>query len=147
VDYAHNVPAFKALNQVVTSLCENRPQGHRRFGVVSGTGNRMDDDIRSLGEAAAGIYSDLIIKDSDPRGRKVGETAEIMKSGALDAGFPAENLTVVFNEVEAINMAISAARPGDLVVIQPDDITGVIELLLKHKENLVSLDPGEKLAG
>jgi cyanophycin synthetase len=140
IDYAHNVPAFMALNQVVVSLCENRPKRHRRIGVVSGTGNRLEEDIRRLGEAAARIYSDLIIKDSDPRDRPPGATAEIMKSGALGAGFPEKKLRVILDEQEAIEAAFTGARPGDLVVIQPDDIAGTIRQLLEHKEKKESID-------
>ncbi|MFH2203677.1 MAG: cyanophycin synthetase [Elusimicrobiota bacterium] len=143
VDYAHNVPAFMALNQVVASLAENRPPGHRRIGVVSGTGNRRDEDIHLLGKAAAGIYTDLIIKDSDPRGRPPGETAEIMKRGVLAAGFPGARIRVVVEEKSAIEAAFDAARSGDLVVIQPDDIARTIRQLLEYKESHVSLDLGD----
>jgi len=140
VDYAHNVPAFTALNQVVVALSENRPKGHRRIGVVSGTGDRREEDIALLGKAAAGIYTDLIFKDSDHRGRPLGETAEIMKAAALEAGMPEKKLRVVHDEREAIQAAFAMARPGDLVVIQPDDIQGTIALLLEHKEEKESLD-------
>ena len=108
--------------------------------MISGTGNRLEEDVRRLGEAAASIYSDLIIKDSDPRGRPLGETAEIMKSGALRAGFPPERLRMIFDEREAIEAAFAEARLGDFVVIQPDDIAGTIRLLLEHKERKESLD-------
>jgi cyanophycin synthetase len=112
VDYAHNVPAYTALKQVVMSLSENRPEGHRRIGVVSGTGNRLEGDIRRLGEVAAHAYSDLVIKDSDPRSRPAGETAEIMKRGALEAGFPEDKIRVILDEKKAIEAAIASARPG-----------------------------------
>jgi cyanophycin synthetase len=140
VDYAHNVPAFMALNQVVASLSENRLKRHRRIGVVSGTGNRREEDILRLGETAARIYTDLIIKDSDPRDRPFGETAEIMKAAALGVGFPEKRLRVILNEEEAIEAAFAVARPGDLVVIQPDDILETIRLLLEHKEEKESFD-------
>jgi cyanophycin synthetase len=140
VDYAHNVPAFVALNQVVASLSEKRPHEHRRIGVVSGTGNRLDEDIVRLAEAAADIYTDLIIKDSDPRDRPLGETAEIMRTAALSAGLPEERLRVILNEQEAIEAAFGLAVPGDLVVIQPDDIHGTIRMLLEHKEKTEGLD-------
>lgn len=146
VDYAHNVPAFEALNQVVASLSENRPKRHRRIGIVSGTGNRLEEDIFRLGEAAARIYTDLIIKDSDPRDRPVGETAEIMKAGALSAGFPKKRLRVIANEQEAIEAAFTEARPGDLVVIQPDDIPATIRLLLEHKHKKESPDLSTTIA-
>jgi cyanophycin synthetase len=140
IDYAHNVPAFLALNQVVASLSEKRPHGHRRIGVVSGTGNRLDVDITRLGETAAHIYTDLIIKDSDPRHRMIGETAEIMRVAALGAGLPEEKLRIILSEQEAIEAAFSLATPGDLVVIQPDDIQGTIRMLLEHKEERENID-------
>ncbi|MFC1522053.1 cyanophycin synthetase [Elusimicrobiota bacterium] len=140
IDYAHNVPAFMALSQVVASMSENRPKGHRRIGVVSGTGNRRDEDIRLLGKAAANIYSDLIIKDSDPRGRPLGRTAEIMKQGALDADFSGKRIRVIIDEKKAIEAAFAMAHRGDIVAIQPDDIAQTIQQLLEHKESHVSLD-------
>jgi hypothetical protein len=51
---------------------------------------------------------------------------------------------VILDEKKAIEAAIASARPGDLVVIQPDDIPGTIQLLLKYKEERVSLTPGEE---
>ena len=126
VDYAHNVPAFMALNQVVSALRENRPKKHRAIGVISGTGSRMDDAIRGLGAAAAHIYTDLIIKDSDRRGRAEGETAELLRLGAVEAGFPAKRIQLVMEEKAAIEAAIAMARPGDIVVIQPDYIDETI---------------------
>jgi cyanophycin synthetase len=108
--------------------------------VVSGTGNRLDEDIVRLAEAAADIYTDLIIKDSDPRDRPLGETAEIMRTAALSAGLPEERLRVILNEQEAIEAAFGLAVPGDLVVIQPDDIHGTIRMLLEHKEKTEGLD-------
>ncbi|MFC1529799.1 cyanophycin synthetase [Gemmatimonadota bacterium] len=139
IDYAHNVPAFVALNQVVVSLSEKRLQEHRRIGVVSGTGNRMDEDIIRLGETAARIYTDLIIKDSDPRNRPLGETAEIMRTAALEAGIHEERVRVILNEQEALEAAFALAVPGDIVVIQPDDIHETIRMLLEHKEEKESL--------
>ena len=62
-----------------------------------------------------------------------------MKAGALRAGFPEENLRVILSETEAMKAAFAAARPGDLVVIQPDDIPETIRLLVEHKEEKESL--------
>ncbi|MBI4249100.1 MAG: cyanophycin synthetase [Elusimicrobia bacterium] len=133
VDYGHNVPALLALKQVIDILCENRPAGHRRIGVLSGTGNRLDKDIRKLGKTAAKCYTDLIIKDSDRRSRPPGETSELLRQGALEAGFPKERARVVENEGGAIEAAIAMAKVGDLVVVQPDDVGAAIQRLLDHK--------------
>ena len=140
VDYAHNVPAILALKQVVAALCENRPDGHRRIGVTSGTGNRLEKDITSLGAAVAGTYTDLIIKDSDRRNRPPGEVAKIFQNGAIAAGFPEDRIEMILDEQAAVAAAIAMARPGDLVVIHPDDIQGSIQTLLDHKESRVNLD-------
>ena len=62
-----------------------------------------------------------------------------MKNGAIESGFSKERIRVILDEGEAIEAAIASARPGDLVVIHPDDISNAIVLLLKHKEEQVSL--------
>jgi len=51
------------------------------------------------------------------RGRAPGEIPAVLASGLIDAGAPAERISVVPSEFEAVREALHWARPGDLLVL------------------------------
>jgi cyanophycin synthetase len=123
MDYGHN-PA--ALTEMVDLVAKLRPGYKRVIGVVSGPGDRRDQDLTALGQLAAKMFDTVIIKqDNSLRGRKPGETAAIVKQGMLDAGLAEDNITLVLPELEAVDQALDMAEAGDLVVIFADQITAV----------------------
>ena len=78
IDYGHNVPALVALEPLVEGLASKR-----RIGVASAPGNRRDEDLMALGAQLAKMNDVLFICESDPRGRKVGGAAELLRRGAV----------------------------------------------------------------
>ena len=110
----------------------------RKISVNSGTGNRRDEDIRLFGKTLAKIYDYIIINDSDPRRRPLGETAKLVEEGILSTGFPKKNYCMIQDEREATNRALSMAGVNDLVVIQANDVHTVISDVLEFKEMILS---------
>jgi cyanophycin synthetase len=74
---------------------------------------------------AARYFDDIIIReDKNPRGRKRGEIAEVVREGVDDAirkGARVGSVEIVLDEMEATKRASSGSRPGDLVVLCVDD--------------------------
>jgi len=64
-------------------------------------------------------------QDENLRGRPSGESSGLIREGALRAGLPASNITVVLPEREAVDAALRLAQPRDLVVIFADLINDV----------------------
>ncbi|MGZ5222161.1 MAG: glutamate ligase domain-containing protein [Chitinophagaceae bacterium] len=63
LDYAHNPHGVKALTSFVKTFdCD-------RVGVITGVGDRRDEEIISLGEEAAKIIDEIIIRLKDMPGR------------------------------------------------------------------------------
>jgi cyanophycin synthetase len=119
VDYAHNPAAMRAMSDLVRAM--KRP---RSIGVIAAPGDRRDEDIANLGRIAGETFDRLIIKeDSDNRGRPRGSTAAILDAAAKSAGHATTE--IVLPENEAVERALKAAQPGDLVVIFADEITTV----------------------
>ena len=133
IDYGHNPHALEAIAKVLPAISKGR-----KISVSSGTGNRRDDDIRLFGKTLAGIYDYIIINDSDPRKRPIGETAKLVEEGILSTGFAKKNYCVIQDEGEATNKALSIAGVGDLVVIQANDVHKVILDVLEFKEMIMS---------
>ncbi|HWQ62280.1 MAG TPA: cyanophycin synthetase, partial [Negativicutes bacterium] len=113
VDYGHNPAGYQALLNTMKRL------GARRLlGVIAAPGDRRDDVIRNVGRVAGYGFDYLFIKeDGDLRGRLPGETAELLRRGALGAGIAPDRITTILAEEDAVLAALEAAGPGDLVVV------------------------------
>ncbi|MDR7866122.1 MAG: cyanophycin synthetase [Sporomusaceae bacterium] len=126
VDYGHNPAGYQALLNTAKRLGANR-----LVGVIAAPGDRRDDVIRNVGRVAGCGFDYLFVKeDTDLRGRRPGETAELLRRGALDAGIPADRITTIFAEEAAVLAALSTAMPGDLIVVfyeKYDKVLAVIE--------------------
>ncbi len=122
VDYGHNPASVEALSSVFPALTS----GGRVIGMHSGTGNRRDEDIAEFGRVLGRSYDHIVLTDSDPRSRPLGETAEVVKRGILETGFPEKELTYIMDVREATRAALEMGRSGDLVVLQCDDVEQVL---------------------
>lgn len=81
-------------------------------------GNRPDDFLREGARAAAGHFDSYICSDWDElRGRKPGEVARILAQGLAQEGVPDSCVTVAPSHDEALDLAFSRVRPGDLLVV------------------------------
>ena len=121
IDYGHNVPALKALDQLVSNLAAKR-----RISVASAPGNRRDEDLRDVGAQLAQMHDLLFICETDPRGRTVGEAASLMRAGP-ESGDGICNVEVVMDEHEAVAKALDAAAEGDLLVLLVDYIDEAVK--------------------
>ena len=119
LDYAHNPDGMQKVADLVAQL---RPDHKRVLAVVTGTGDRRDEDIRRVGEVAAGMVDELIIKETTLlRGRRRGEVPRLIREGALAAGLTEDRILHFDGECEALLGALHRARPGDLVFVFCDD--------------------------
>ena len=130
VDYAHNPASYEALGGFV----RNWPG--KRIGVIGGPGDRRDEDFVSLGELAADIFDEIIIKeDDDTRGRPRGNAAELIYQGVeqfLNQGKDFDSRVIyesILDETSAINMALDRAPFDSLVVILPESVSRAIGLI------------------
>ena len=116
VDYAHNPDGLHGLMRAIGADARRG-----RLAILLGhAGNREDDDLRAVAEAAAGYHPDLVVlKDIEgyERGRAAGEIAAIMRAALLDAGVPADAIETRLDEVDAARRPLQWARAGDLVVL------------------------------
>jgi len=128
IDYGHNIRAIKATGDFIKGLMPGR-----KIRMAAGVGNRRRDDIFEFGVVLSKYYDHIVLCDSDPRERKAGETARIVKEGLLKGGFELDMITLVLDEKEATKASLEMAEKGDLVVLQADDITQVIKDVLDYK--------------
>jgi cyanophycin synthetase len=132
LDYAHNTAAYEALSNFVSQLNTTS-----KIGVVAAPGDRREIDIKHMGTKAGKIFSQLIIKeDDDTRGRNPGETAEVLRQSAIEAGMSAEKIKVILSEAEAVEHALKTAQRDDLIVITCDNIKRCFEQVVQFRDSL-----------
>ncbi|NJK56927.1 MAG: cyanophycin synthetase [Pleurocapsa sp. SU_5_0] len=128
IDYAHNPHGFKAVGDFVRNW-----QGSK-IGVVGGPGDRRDEDLVLLGNIAAQIFDQILIKeDKDPRGRQPGEVADLIKKGIYQITTDKYH-EIILDETEAINTALNQAQQDSLVVIFPEKVTLAIDLVKQRRQ-------------
>lgn len=113
LDYGHNSEAFNEVLSIARSL---KPT--RLTAIIAAPGDRMDKYIKELGSIAADYCDNIIIREqADLRGRNVGESASLLKKGALERGFNEENLKIIYKEEEAITAVMEKAVKGEVIVL------------------------------
>jgi cyanophycin synthetase len=76
-DYGHNPDAMRALVSAVNAL-----PGQRRSVVISGAGDRRDEDIREQTQILGAAFDDVILyQDACQRGREDGEVLGLLRQG------------------------------------------------------------------
>jgi UDP-N-acetylmuramoyl-L-alanyl-D-glutamate--2,6-diaminopimelate ligase len=112
VDYAHTDDALRNLTLLARELVSN-PKG--RALTLFGCGGDRDRKKRPLMGEAAGRGSDFVVLTSDnPRGE---DPLTIINDAAVGLQKTGVKYTVEPDRRKAIALAISEARPGDIVLI------------------------------
>lgn len=130
-DFAHNPHGLRLLCDFVSKL--DYP---KKIGVISGTGDRRDEDIRELGEISAQFFDELIIRcDKNLRGRTADEIIGLLKEGIAKVNKDVPTKTIA-NENEALEYIFANPQQGALYTIMCDVVAGALDKIkeLKNRE-------------
>jgi cyanophycin synthetase len=118
LDYAHNPAAFRAMADLVDRLDVKG----RRIVAVAAPGDRRDEDVEEAAQILAGHFDHYICKaDDNRRGRGQDEIPEMMREAFQKHGVESDNISIIPDEVEAVDHALNMAEEGDLVMIFGDN--------------------------
>ncbi|MFC4262122.1 cyanophycin synthetase [Ferruginibacter yonginensis] len=132
-DFAHNPAGLQLLCDFVSKM-----DGTPKVGIISGTGDRRDEDIRELGAISAKYFDEIIIRqDRHLRGRTAQNIVDLLVEGINSNKEKNIPVTVILNEKEAIMHAYNTAKPGSLITIMCDVVAEALDLIksLKEKED------------
>ena len=128
-DFAHNPHGLKLLCDFVSKL-----DYQHKIGIISGTGDRRDEDIRELGEISAHYFDEIIIRcDKNLRGRTADEIINLLKEG-IDKVNPSLTTIVIPNEDEALEYAYANTPSDSLVTIMCDVVARALDKIKELKE-------------
>ena len=116
-DYGHNPDAMVALVQAVQAM-----PGTRRTVVISGAGDRRDQDIRQQTEILGDAFDEVILyEDQCQRGRQDGEVIALLRQGLAQARRTTHSMEIQ-GEFLAIDTAMDKLAPGELCLILVDQV-------------------------
>jgi len=129
-DFAHNPHGVQLLTDFVAQL--SYPQ---KIGVITGTGDRRNEDIREIGRIAAGAFSELIIRmDRNLRGRSAAEIEGLLREGIAASTRPDVPVSVIPDEAEALLAAYNRCERGGLVTALCDKVEGTLGKIRQLQE-------------
>lgn len=116
-DYGHNPDAMLALVQAVDQF----PATHRSV-VISGAGDRRDEDLRRQTEILGEAFDEAILyEDMCQRGRQPSEVLALLQEGLVNAS-RTRKIEEIQGEFVAIDRALERLQPGDLCLILIDQV-------------------------
>lgn len=133
VDFAHNPAGLELLGDF-----QSKMEGTPKIGIISGTGDRRDEDIRELGEISAKYFDEIIIRcDKNLRGRTAEEIVDLLVEGIKKTQPKEIPLKIILNERDAITWAYNNAPQGSLITIMCDVVADALDFIngLKEKED------------
>jgi cyanophycin synthetase len=133
VDFAHNPAGLELLCDFIGKL-----DGEPKVGIISGTGDRRDEDIKELGRISGRSFDEIIIRqDKNLRGRTAEEIVNLLVEGINETKTKDIPIEIIYNEREAIMHAYNNAKQGSLITIMCDVVAEALDLIkgLKEKED------------
>ena len=128
-DYGHNPDAMRALVSAVEAMPANR-----RSVVISGAGDRRDEDIREQTAILGQAFDDIILfQDACQRGRSDGEVLQLLREGLAQCS-RASHVEDVYGEFLAIDTALKRLNPGDLCLVLVDQVEEALAHLAKRAQ-------------
>ena len=116
-DYGHNPDAMLALVNAVNTMAATR-----RSVVISGAGDRRDQDIRQITEILGDAFEEVVMfEDQCQRGRQDGEVMALLRQGLVHAT-KATQRSEIYGEFLAIDTAMDKLQAGELCLILVDQV-------------------------
>ncbi len=123
-DYGHNPDAMVALAEAVHRIAKGK-----RVIVISGAGDRRDEDIRRQTQIIGEHFDEVILyQDACQRGREDGEVIRLLREG-LRGATRARHVEAIDGEFVAIDRGLERLAPGDLCLVLIDQVQEALEHL------------------
>ncbi len=127
IDFAHNADGFRGIKEFLSTI-----ESPYKIGIITGTGDRRDDDIRDMGRISAQMFDHIIIRqDKFLRGRTADEIVKLLVEGINEVN-PKQSYEYIPKEVEALKHALSIAKPGTFITALSDVIDNAIDVVQSY---------------
>ncbi|MFD1256327.1 cyanophycin synthetase [Mucilaginibacter terrae] len=129
VDFAHNPNGYTGIKEFLSHI--DSPQ---KIGLISGTGDRRDEDLRELGRIAATMFDHILLRqENHTRGRTKENIIGLMIEGMQEVN-PDLPYAVLGSDTDPIAYAISLAKPGAFITTLSDAVDNAVEIVQNFQE-------------
>ena len=134
VDFAHNPDGLRGIKDFLSTL-----EIKRSTGIISGTGDRRDEDLREIGRISAQMFDDVIIcQEKYLRGRSREEIITLLLDGLKEVK-PEIEVQIINKSKEAFDYAVKNIQPGSFITIIGDSVTDAVELVQNFQDEEIGL--------
>ena len=128
IDFAHNPAGYEAIEDYLKNV-----NSSKKIGIISGIGDRRDEDIRECGKIAGRMFDHIIIRNEKHlRGRTEEEINGLVIAGIQDSG-RSISYECIPKETEALKHAISLAEEDTFITALSDVVSNAIELVQEYQ--------------
>jgi cyanophycin synthetase len=134
IDFAHNAAGYLAIEELMGNI-----ESPLKIGIIAGTGDRRDEDIKECGKIAARMFDHIIIRqEKHLRGRTEQEIIDLLIAGIQEVDKEIK-FEVVPKEVEALKHAMNMAQPGTFITALSDVIDNAIQVVQSYLDKEAGL--------
>src|SRR5690606_20321721 len=128
IDFAHNPAGYEAIEDYLKNV-----DSPKKIGIISGVGDRRDEDIRECGKIAGRMFDHIIIRNEKHlRGRTEEEINSLVITGIHESGRDV-SYEIIPKETDALKHAISLAEENTFIIALSDVISNAIELVQEYQ--------------
>ena len=139
IDFAHNPAGYEAIEDYLKNV-----DSPKKIGIISGVGDRRDEDIRECGKIAGRMFDHIIIRNEKHlRGRTEDEINGLVIAGMQSSGRDV-SYEIIPKEIEALKHAMSLAEENTFITALSDVISNAIDLVQEY-QNKEILEEGKML--
>ncbi|MDP3468043.1 MAG: cyanophycin synthetase [Daejeonella sp.] len=134
VDFAHNPDGLRGIKDFLSTL-----DIKQSTGIISGTGDRRDEDLREIGRISAQMFDDVIIcQEKYLRGRNREEIISLLIEGLKEVK-PEIDIQIIHKGKEAFEYAIEHIQDGSFITIIGDSVSNAVELVQNFQDEEIGL--------
>ena len=128
IDFAHNPAGYEAIEDYLKNV-----EATKKIGIISGVGDRRDEDIKECGKIAGRMFDYIIIRNEKHlRGRTEDEINGLIIAGIQEAGRNVSYESIP-KEIEALKHAMSMAEEGTFITALSDVINNAIDVVQEYQ--------------
>jgi cyanophycin synthetase len=129
VDFAHNADGFNGIKSYLSTI-----EATEHVGVISGTGDRRDEDIRETARISAEMFDRIIIcQEKYLRGRTQQEIINLLLEGIHEVK-PDMPIIINNNGDDCLKYIMASAKSGSFISILSNTIDNAINKVLEYRD-------------
>ncbi|MEO8794578.1 MAG: cyanophycin synthetase [Daejeonella sp.] len=134
IDFAHNPDGLNGIREFLATLDVTK-----HSGIISGTGDRRDDDLREIGRIAARMFDEIIIcQEKYLRGRTRENIVSLLEEGIHEVK-PEMKVEMIHEGKEAFKFALDRAEQGSFLTIIGDSVANALEQVQSYQDKEVGI--------